>query len=97
MTHAPTRHTAEAGAPPRVEQWWRTVEIDDAHAAAVMTGGELCWLSPSVQIAGWSAALRIALDGAARRAAAPELLRGYFAALHGDDGPGPLALVNSLI
>ncbi len=93
MTHAATSSEDVAAAASRGEHWWRTVEIDDDEAAAVTTGGDLCWLAPSLQIAGWSAALRVPLDGA-DRAAAPELLRGYFGALQGGGGPGPLAFVS---
>ncbi len=94
MTHAATRRGGAAGARPPVQQWWRTVEIAVEAADAVMPSGELCWLAPSIQIAGWSTALRIPLDDPERRVAAADLLTGGFAAIDGAGGPGPLAFAS---
>lgn len=72
MTHAPEanlqtarRNAGAVETTPRL--WSHTVEISDAEAARVITSGELSWLAPTVELAGWGAALRIAVDGADAR------------------------------
>lgn len=65
----------------------RTVEVDDAAAAAVMSGGDWCWLAPSTEVAGWGTALRVAVDDRIRTAALPALVARHVAPL-GDAGAG---------
>lgn len=79
-----------AGAGPAT-LWSRTVEVDDAAAAAAVPGGELCWLAPTVQLAGWGVAARIPADGPRRGVTAPAALAERFADV--DDAGGAVAPV----
>jgi menaquinone-specific isochorismate synthase len=68
----------------------RTVEVDDADAAATMPGGDRCWLGPTAEVAGWGTALRIAVDEPDRAVALPALVARHVAPLApGDDATDP--------
>lgn len=94
MTDVTTRTASPTGATTRL--WSRTVEVDHAAAGAVLTGGEWCWLAPSVELAGWGAALRLAPDGAPARDASADALTRRFATIATDDPdlPGPVAFAS---
>jgi menaquinone-specific isochorismate synthase len=53
-----TSEAIEAAAPVR-PLWVRSTQIDDREAASLTSTGELCWLTPEHEIAGWGTALRI--------------------------------------
>jgi menaquinone-specific isochorismate synthase len=78
----------------------RTVEVDDAAAAAVMPGGDWCWLAPSTGVAGWGTVLRVAVDDVDRDVALPDLVGRHVAPLRsssdgGDiDAPPPVAFAS---
>jgi menaquinone-specific isochorismate synthase len=62
--------------------WLQTVEIDDDEAAAVTPSGELCWLTSEQELAGWGAAVRVAVgDGPGRFLRAAAALDRHVAAL----------------
>ena len=94
MTDVTTRTAPATARTTRL--WSRTVEVDHAAAGAALTGGQWCWLAPSVELAGWGAAVRLAPDDAATRDASADALARRFAGIAGDDPdlPGPVAFAS---
>ncbi|CAN5912605.1 isochorismate synthase [soil metagenome] len=75
--------------------WSHTVAIADDRAAEVMTAGELCWLAPTVELAGWGEALRIPVDGVDARDGAAATVARHLSQIAGDAStPGPVAFAS---
>lgn len=74
--------------------WARTVEIADDRAAALMPAGELCWLGPTVELAGWGAAQRIPVDDASTRAGAAKMVAHHLSQIAGEATGGPVAFAS---